>query len=135
MDEFHRASHERVNAFEVDGELVFKEYFTDRDLFDDLRRYYDGNQYRFEVPEENFDAVREHLAEAGFGLVRVEDVDPFVVAVRMYTAHPKRIFKDSVAHHSSKGYNFFLMDSEDAVEYAVRNGAKRAEDVGPPHPF
>lgn len=132
---FHRASREPVNVFEVDGQFLFRHYFSGEEVFDRLKRYYDGNQYRFEVPASDLGPVREFLADHGYDLVDVETTAEFVVVVRQYTAHPENIFKDSVIQRSREGHNFFLMTDRDAVDRAVAAGARRLSETGFDDPF
>ena len=135
MTGFRRAGHERVNVFEVDRRYLFKHYFEGDAVFARLRRYYDNQQYRFEVPPGEFSEVRSFLADHGYGLVVVEAVPEFTVVVRQYTRHPENIFKASVTHRGADGYNFFLMTDREAVEEAVRDGAVRLARTTLDHPF
>jgi hypothetical protein len=41
---------ERITVFQVDESYLFSHYFERRDVFGDLREYYDDETYRFEVP-------------------------------------------------------------------------------------
>ena len=56
-------------------------------------------------------------------------IEPFVVVVKKYTAHPDNIFKSSVIQRTVNGYNCFLLADRDAVEAAVREGATRLTNV------
>lgn len=135
MAPFRRASSERVNVFEVDETYVFKHYFDGDHVFARLRPYYNFHQYRFEVPSDEFDDLREFLEDEGYGLVVVDAVEEFVVAIRQYTAHPDNIFKRSVMQRSADGYNVFLLTDEDAVERALDEGALRVDDLDVENPF
>jgi len=55
---------EQLIVFEVGDEYLFSQYFEQQDVFEDLREYYNDTEYRFEVPEDEFDTVREHLEDA-----------------------------------------------------------------------
>lgn len=129
MAAFRRASHEPVNAFRVDETFVFKHFFEGGEVFGRLKRYYNNHQYRFEVPPAEFEDVRAFLADHGYGLVVIDDPEPFVVVVRKYTAHPDNIFKDSVLQRSVKDYNCFLMTDREAVDRAVEEGAIRIAET------
>lgn len=130
MDGFHRAGHERVNAFEVGEQYFFKYYFEETDVFSEISQYYDQYEYRFEVPVERFVWVKEFLADAGYDLVEVSDVDPFVVVKRKFTTHPKILFEKSVLHSSVQNFNCFVMTDRDAVESAVSAGARSLQETG-----
>lgn len=135
MAEFRRASHERVNVFEVDELYLFRHYFESEAVFARLKQYYNNQQYRFEVPPDDFDNLRTFLGEHGYGLVVVDAPEPFVVVVQKYTAHPENIFKAAVIQRSVDGYNCFLLKDHPAVEDAVREGATRLTDTDLPNPF
>jgi len=126
---FRRASQERVNVFPVEERYLFKHYFDNDEIFDKLRRYYNNQQYRFEVPDEDFEEIQEFLAEFGYGLVVVDTVAEFAVAVQKYTEHPENIFKDSVLQRSEGDYNVFVMTDQAAVEQAELQGATRLTET------
>lgn len=135
MASFRRGNEERVNVFEVDETYLFKHYFEGEHVFRRLKGYYNNQAYRFEVPPSEFDELRSILSEEGYGLVLVDEIPPFVVVVKQYTAHPENVFKQSVIHRSSDGYNCFLLSDEEAVESAVEAGAARLGATGVENPF
>lgn len=135
MAAFRRASHEPVNVFAVDGRYLFKQFFEEDEVFGQLSHYYNGQKYRFEVPPDEFEAVRTFLADHGYGLVVADVVEEFTVVVRKYTDHPNNIFKNSVAKQSIDDYNCFLMTDQSAVEQAVQEGATRLTETDLANPF
>ena len=135
MAEFRRAGDEQVNVFEVDEMFLFKHYFDGENVFDRLKRYYNSQHYRFEVPAGAFEDLRLFLAEHGYGLVVVDAVAEFAVVVKKYTQHPENIFNGSVIHRSVDGYNCFLMADQAAVDRATREGAIRLTETAFENPF
>ena len=135
MAEFRRAGDEQVNVFEVDETYLFKHYFDGEEVFDRLKRYYNHQHYRFEVPADAFEDLRSLLAEHGYGLVVVDATPEFAVVVKKYTQHPENIFKGSVIHRSVDGYNCFLMSDQAAVDRATREGAIRLTNTDFGNPF
>jgi hypothetical protein len=129
MGEFRRAGDEQVNVFEVDETYLFKHFFDDEEVFDCLKRFYNNQHYRFEVPLTNFEMLRAFLADHGYELVVVDAISAFVVIVKKYTEHPENIFKQSVIHRSVDGYNGFLMTDQAAVDRATREGALRLTET------
>lgn len=119
---------ERIAVFRLDERYVFSEYFERSDVFDDLREYYDDEAYRFEVPVDEFDAVRERLREAFYEPAVVEDPEPYCVVTEKYEEHAA-ILRNSVANWERRGHLFFLMKSERAVEAALERGATPAEET------
>jgi hypothetical protein len=135
MAEFRRAGDEQVNVFEIDETYLFKHYFDGEEVFDRLKRFYNNQQYRFEVPADAFEELRSFLAEHGYGLVVVDAVAEFAVVVKKYTQHPENIFKGSVIHRRVDGYNAFLMTDQTAVDRATREGAIRLTNTDLENPF
>ena len=135
MAEFRRAGDEQVNVFIVDGLVLFKHYFEAERAFDRLKQYYNHEEYRFEVPAEDFTGIRSFLQECGYGLVVIDVPESFVVVVKKYTRHPENIFKESVARRTVDGYTCFLMVDQSAVDRAVQNGAIRLTDTDFESPF
>lgn len=129
------AAAERVNVFEVDELYLFKHYFEGEAVFNRLKEYYNNQGYRFELPPSEFNDVQRFLSEHGYRLERVDDVEPYVVVVEQYTAHPENIFKGSVLHRSADGYNCFLMTDRESVAEAVETDAERLADVAVESPF
>lgn len=134
MAEYRRAGDEHINCFAIDESNFFKHYFEGGDVFRRLKRYYNNQQYRFEIPAEEFEEIRSFLRGHGYGLVVVAVIEEFVV-VKQYTSHPENIFKDSVIHRSTDGYNCFVMVDQSAVERAVREGAIRLTETTLNNPF
>lgn len=124
-----------MNVFPFDDRMLFKHYFDGSAVFARLKQYYNNQQYRFEVPPSEFSELREFLADNGYALRVVRDVDAYVVVVQKYTNHPENIFKDSVFQRGDGDYNFFLLKDRDAVEQATRNGATRLTHTDLERPF
>jgi hypothetical protein len=120
---------EPVHVFLLDGAYVFKRYFELNDLFDALSAFYDGDEYRFEVPEREWDTVADTLREYHYEPTVVENAEPFVVVKEQYTQHAE-ILKLSVANWTRRGHNFFLLKDPLAVERAVQeHGATLATET------
>ncbi|MFB6354515.1 MAG: hypothetical protein ABEJ92_10570 [Halobacteriales archaeon] len=124
MAAFHRAGRTRINAFHVGEAYLFRHYFEDDDVFDDLKRYYSPYDYRFEVPETRFGRVQRLLDEHGFALTEVADAEPFAVVKRKYTDHPSVLFEGAVLQRSLGRFNCFVMRDREAVADAVEAGAR-----------
>lgn len=130
-----RADHEQVNVFEVDEIYLFKHYFDSEEVFDRLKKYYNNQQYRFEIPPSEYEDLRQFLEERGYALVVIEELSLFMVVVEKYTAHPENIFKASVIQRAIDGYNCFLLTGQEAVEQAVQNEAIRFTERNLGNPF
>lgn len=115
----------QINVFHIDEQYLFKQYFDQDAVFTELQRYYNEDDYRFEVPEDAFTEVQEVLSDHFFDPVVVDDLEPFCVVYPKYTDHPDVLFKASVLQQSQGGYHIFLMKDQLSVEQAVNNGATR----------
>lgn len=116
--------------FNLNNTFLFRHYFEGDEVFDRLRQYYNNQQYRFEVPNTAFTGLRTFLRDHGYKLSVVECPEKFVVAVRMYSAHPENVFKESVYQWTVDEYHCFLLKDQFAVANAVAQGASRLSDTG-----
>jgi hypothetical protein len=116
---------DQVNAFPINNTVQFKHYFDGDEVFSRLRPYYNGNQYRFEVPVGKFDSLRRFLLDHGYKLTIVDRPEEFYVIVPQYSEHPDGIFKQSVRHECADGYHCFLMTDRESVDAMLVRGAER----------
>lgn len=119
---------EELVIFEVGGEYLFSQYFGATDLFEELSGYYNDTEYRFEVPEAEFDAVQERLEDAYYEPVIVSDLEPYCVVIDKYDEHAE-ILKRAVATWHRRGKRFFLLQDSLAVKEALKRGAERIGDT------
>jgi hypothetical protein len=119
---------ERITVFRVGDEYLFSHFFDREDVFESLREYYNGEEYRFEGPAEEFDAVRDRLEDGYYDPVVVEDLEPYCVVKEQYTEHAE-ILKQSVLSWERQGHLFFLMKDELAVDEAVERGATPIDET------
>ena len=121
----------RINAFEVEdaGLYIFSQYFDEDEIFDELREWYNGEKYRFEVPAEEIDQVEAFLKEYFYDLQQIEPtaIEPFCVVKEKYTDHAD-ILRNSVYHTSQAGSIVFVMQNELSAERALEQGATRLAD-------
>lgn len=119
---------EPIYVFQPEETYLFKHYFERTDIFSELQEYYNGEEYRFEVPEDEYPEIREFLEENYYELNLVEDIGEFSVVKEEYTAHSD-ILRNSVMNWSRRGYNFFVMKDPMSVDQAVERGATRIEET------
>ena len=113
-------------VFELNGRYVFRRYLDD-DAFAALREHYVRDEYRFEVPVDDWEPVAETLREHGLEPTLVEDPEPFCVVIGQYEPHAD-ILRGSVANWTRREHRFFLLPDPFAVEQAVGNGATLVAD-------
>jgi len=119
---------ETIRAFPMGEEYWFSHYFDRQDLFQRLSEYYNDDDYRFEIPQEEFETVSEELADEYIELDVVEDREAFCVVKDQYSEYGD-ILRDSVAHWERRGQRFLLMKDELAVKEALEHGAERLTDT------
>jgi len=122
------ADRDPIHLFEVGEEYFFAHFFERTDVFEHLADFYKDDEFRFEIPSSELDAVCDYLRDQWFEPVIVEDVEPFCVVKEQYTKHAE-ILKRSVMHWARREYNFFVMKDPIAVDRAVELGATRIEDT------
>lgn len=119
---------EQITVFQIDDEYLFSHYFTRQDVFKELSEYYNEDKYRFEISLEDFEAVREYLADEYFELVVVDDLEPYCVVKEKYTEHAD-ILQNSVLHWERNGHLFFLMQDDLSTKEAIEQGAAPIEET------
>jgi len=119
---------ESITVFRVDDEYLFSYYFDRDDIFGDLKEYYNDEAYRFEVPVDEFDSVRQRLEDAHYEPRVVEDLDPYCVVIDKYDEHAA-ILRESVATWERRGHRFFLLKDDLAVKEALERGAERVAET------
>ena len=120
---------EQVNLFRVEDRYLFKQYFDQDTVFTALRDYYNQDDYRFEVPPDVVEEVKQVLREHMFEPVVVDAPAEFCVVYPKYTDHPDVLFKTAVLQRSKRDKHLFLLKDRLSVEQAVNNGATRLADT------
>lgn len=118
----------QIHVFPIDDEYLFTQYFEEESLFTKLQDYYNGDEYRFEVPDEDFVEVATILEDYYYEPVVVEEVSEFGVVKDQYMEHTD-ILRNSVASWTRDGMRFFLLKDLASVAQAVEQGASRISDT------
>jgi hypothetical protein len=121
-------SPEPVHLFRAGNEYLFSAYIDNELVFAELREHYEETEYRFEVPVDALETVREQLVEAGFEPIEVTALEPYCVVIERYDEHAA-ILRQSVATWERRGHRFFLLPDKLAVTDAVDRGATRLEET------
>lgn len=96
MDQFDSDA-ETIVVFHLDDEFLFSHYFERRDVFRELSEYYNSEEYRFEVPETQFESLQQRLRAEYYELRVVDNPGRYCVVVEKYDKHAA-ILRDSVAN-------------------------------------
>ncbi len=129
MSKFHESNKTPINIFDVYDRYLFKYYFNDNEIFSNLQYYYNEDKYRFEIPKDSINEVKQLLKRNMFEPIIIKEVNEFGVVKEKYTDHPKMLFRDSLLQESTSDYNIFVMKDKKSVEKAVMNGATKLTDT------
>jgi len=115
-----------INIFKRENDYIFKQYLGDPGLFKQLGDYYNGAQYRFEIPEADLDKVQDILQAAGYDITIIDNPKELVVTIGKFQKH-KEILKNCVDVEEVGDDKIFLMKDQETVEMALSMGATKYE--------
>lgn len=117
-----------ISAFRVDDSILFKHYFDNQEAFTGLEEYYNRDEYRFEVPGDDLNSVKQILDTHYCSLQVVEDYDPYCVVVDTDQDYSD-VLRNAVLTKERSGYLILLLKDEISVEQAAEHGATRLADT------
>jgi len=118
----------KINIFKIGKLHCFKYYFNDKQVFEELSKYYNKEKYRFEcstVGDRN--KIIKYLWKVGFDFNVIEDLNEYIVKIDR-TKDCISILKDSIEQTEIGKDRVFLMKDIASVEYAIEQGAERHTD-------
>ena len=105
-------------------------YFEREDVFDVLSKYYNGDQYRFEVPLTDLDGIESTLDEYFYEPCIIKTADFASIASSKSRTLPTRIFCAIRSQHwTREGHNVFIIKDESAKREALEAGANPITDT------
>jgi len=119
---------EKINVFKIRKTYCFKHYFNDREVFEELSKYYNEKKYRFEcgtAGERN--KIIKYLWKVGFDAYLIEDPVEYIVKIDRIKKYAS-ILKNSIEQTEIGNVRLFLMKDKAAVEQAIESGAERCTD-------
>jgi hypothetical protein len=117
---------EEITAFEFGGRYIFKQYFDNDDLFQELEQYYKSDKYRFEVPEGELSEVRQVLDNYFYELEIADSIEEYCV-VQQKEADSSTILRNAVLSQRQGNHDIFLMKDKLSVRQAVEQGASHGK--------
>ena len=111
-----------ITAFEVDGAYLFKQYFDQGHVFNALELYHYSNRYRFEIPGNYLDKIKQIL-DGNFYDLRIEDGLSSYCVVKQKDSNYRDILKNSVLRKRHSEHIIFLMKDRLSVKQTIENGA------------
>ncbi|MCJ7698527.1 MAG: hypothetical protein MUO73_09395 [Thermoplasmata archaeon] len=118
----------KINIFKIGKLYCFKYYFNDKQVFEELSKYYNKEKFRFECStagERN--KIIKYLWTVGFDAMLVEDLNDYIVKIDR-TKRYASILKDSIEQAEIGGERVFLMKDTTSVEQAFEQGAEQYTD-------
>ena len=120
---------EEITAFEISNSYLFTTYFDEEPLFNQLKQYYQSDKYRFEIPENDLEQVRQILDEFFYDLVIEDSWEDYCVATDK-EADTSSILRNSVMRKHRGHHEIYLMKDKLSVEQAIEHGATEIEKSG-----
>jgi len=118
----------KINVFKIGKLYCFKHYFNDKQVFEELSKYYNKEKYRFEcgtAGERN--KIIKYLWKMGFDANLIEDLSEYLVKIDR-TKRYAPILKNSIEQTEIGNDRLFLMKDMASVELAIEQGAERYTD-------
>ncbi|MFB6215675.1 MAG: hypothetical protein ABEJ72_01705 [Candidatus Aenigmatarchaeota archaeon] len=117
---------EEITAFDFGNTYLFTAYFDEEQLFNQLKKYYNRDKYRFKVPEEDLEEVQQTLDSYFYELV-IEDSPEEYCVVADEETDSNAILSNSVMRKQRRNHDIYLMKDKLSLEQAVEKGAIRVE--------
>jgi hypothetical protein len=120
---------EEITAFETGNRYLFATYFDEKPLFNQLKQYYNTDKYRFEIPEDDLEQVRQILDRYFYDLLIKDNLQDYCVATDK-EADTSSILRNSVMRKHRGHHEILLMKDKLSVEQAIEDGATPLEKSG-----
>lgn len=115
---------EKIIAFDFGNTYLFTAYFDENHLFNQLKKYYNRDKYRFKVPKEDLKEVQQTLDNYFYELV-IEDSHKEYCVVAGEETDTNAILRNSVMSKQRRNHDIYLMKDKLSLEQAVEQGAIR----------
>jgi len=120
---------EEITAFELRNRYLFTTYFDKEPLFNQLKQYYKSDKYRFEIPEDDLEQVRQNLDEFFYDLVIETSWEDYLVTTDK-EVDSNTVLRNSVMKTRRGRHEIYLMKDKLSVEQAIEDGATPLKKSG-----
>ena len=120
---------EEITVFGLGDTYIFRTYFDEDPVFNQLQNYYNEDKYRFEVPHCELEKVERLLDEYYYELQVTDDFEDYCVVAEKGT-DSSAILRNSVMRKQRAQHEIFVMKDELSVKQAMEQGAERIEKSG-----
>lgn len=117
---------EKITAFDIGNTYLFTAYFDENQLFNQLKKYYNKDKYRFNVPGEDLREVQETLDNHFYELVIKDSPEEYCVVATEET-DSNTLLSNSVMRKQRRNHDIYLMKDKLSLRQAVERGAIRVE--------
>jgi len=115
-----------ILVFKVEDSYFFRYYFDNEAVFDALRDYYDADNYHFEIPADELNAVQQTLEDYFYELRVVEDFRTYCIVIQK-NSDCSDVIRSAVLTKDQSNYLMVLLKDELSVEQAIEQGATQLE--------
>lgn len=126
---------QEIAAFHNAGNYLFRGFFEQDGVFDQLNIYCNSDKYRFKIPEEEISEVRQILDEYYYTSEVADSFEENCVVIDQ-DMDLTRILNNSVAQLKINDREVFLVKDELSVKQAAESGAlpmaKSGDTIGEP---
>lgn len=120
---------EEITLFNTGDTYIFRKYFDENQLFNQLETYYNEDKYRFEIPESDLKQVRQILEEYYYELTVTDDVEDYCVVLGK-NADSSEILRNSVMRKHRGQQEILIMKDELSKGQAIEASAVNLENSG-----
>jgi hypothetical protein len=115
----------KINVFKIGKQYCFKHYFNDKQVFQELSKYYNEEKYRFECNTlDDRNKIIKYLWKVGFDANLVEYLNDYIIKINR-TKKYAPILKSSIEQKEIGNNIIFLMKDLASLEQAIEQGAER----------
>jgi len=111
-----------ITVFEIDGLYLFKQYFDEDGLFQELEDYYNSERYRFEVPGDDIQETSQTLNDYFYELKLAENPADYCAVIDK-DADASDIMRNAVASQKHRDCVIFLLKDKISLRQAKEHGA------------
>lgn len=118
---------EEITAFDIGDKYIFRTYFDEDRLFQQLGKYYNSDKYRFEIPHRDIRKARQLLDEYFYELKITGRLEDYSVVIPE-EVDSSDILKNSVMKKHRHQHEILVMKDELSVRQAEEKGAVPLEE-------
>lgn len=118
---------EEITAFDLGDTYIFKTYFEEDPVFNQLQKYYNEDKYWFEVPDCDLKEVEQILDEYFYELKITDRLEDYCVVVPE-EADSSDILSNSVMRKQKRQNEILVMEDKLSVKQAEEKGAVSLEE-------